>query len=264
MKTILVDDELLSLANFEIECRDIEEIEVVGTFENPLKALEYASENEVDFALLDVEMPEMNGLELGSRLKEMHPKMVLIYVTGYSQYIMDALKMKADYCIMKPYDKRDVEDALERAVLLSKRKKRIQVRMFDRFDLFVDGQAVYFSNAKAKELLAICMDRCGGNVTMEEAIDKLWPDRAYDEKVKRLYRKAVMNLMAILKSRGVEDLFMTGRGVCWIMKDMVECDYFTYLENPEKHRNLFKGEYLFDYSWGEETLAKLTNEAWNI
>ena len=75
----------------------------------------------------------------------------------------------------KPYDRKDIEEVLERARLLARRQnKRVYFRTFGRFDMFVDGRAVYFENAKAKELLALCVDRRGGIVTIEEAADKLW------------------------------------------------------------------------------------------
>lgn len=238
----------------------IREVDVVGNFENSRKALKYAEENTVEFALLDTDMPEMNGLDLGRRLKEICPGIVLIYTTGNSERIVDIIKMKADYCIMKPYDRSDIEDAAERARLLARRqKKKLIVRMFGRFDVFLDGQVLYFKNAKSKELLALCMDRCGGNVSMEEVIDKLWPERAYDEKVKRLYRKAVMNLQETLKEKGINELFRTKRGSCHISKEEVECDYYMYLSEPGKNGKMFRGDYLFDYSWGEETLANLMN-----
>ncbi len=261
MKTIIVDDEPLLARQLEEGCRNLSEVEVVGSFRNPKRALEYAEENRVEFAFLEVEMPEMNGLELGKRLKEIYPEIVLIYVTSYSNYIVDALKMKADYCIMKPVKEYDIVDATQRAELLSRRqKKNVTVHMLGRFDVFLNEQVIYFNNAKSKELLALCMDRCGGSVSMEEAIDKLWPERTYDEKVKKLYRKAVMSLRRTLKEKEINNLFATKRGVCYISKREVECDYFSYLEDPEKNRELFKGEYLFDYSWGEETLANLMNE----
>lgn len=261
MKTIIVDGEPLLAEQLEENCSGLDTIEVVGSFRNPKRALEYAEENTVEFAFLEVEMPEMNGLELGKRLKEIYPEIVLIYVTGYSGYAVDVLKMKADYCIMKPVDAFDIADATQRAELLSKRqKKRITVHMLGRFDVFINEQVIYFHNAKSKELLALCMDRCGGNVSMEEAIDKLWPERTYDDKVKRLYRKAVMSLRRTLREKKIEMLFFARRGFCYISKKEVECDYFTYLEDPIKNRWMFKGEYLFDYSWGEETLASLMND----
>lgn len=260
MKTILVDNEPLMQRKLETVMKDIREVDVVGSFGNSEKALEYAEENTVEFALLDTEMPVMNGLDLGRKLKKICPGIVLIYITGNSDRLAEIIRMKADYCIMKPCCRGDIEDAAERAKLLSRRqKKQLTVQMFGRFDVFLDGKVVYFRNAKSKELLALCMDRCGGNVSMEEAIDKLWPERAYDEKVKRLYRKAVMNLQSTLKEDGITEFFQTRRGNCYITKEDVECDYYTYLVEPERNRKLFQGKYLFDYSWGEETLANLMN-----
>lgn len=235
-------------------------VDVVGSFKSSEEALEYAKKNTVEFAILDTEMPKMGGLDLGRKLKEVCQGIVLIYTTEKSERAADVMRMKADYCILKPYDRYDIEDAAERARLLSGRqKRRLTVHMFGRFDVFLNGQVIYFKNAKSKELLALCMDRCGGIVSMEEVIDKLWPERAYDEKVKRLYRKAVMNLQGTLHEKGITEFFQTARGCCHISKDKVECDYYTYLIEPEKNGKMFQGDYLFDYSWGEETLANLMN-----
>ena len=260
MKTILVENEPLIRQKLEKMLRGIREVNVVGSFGDSEKALEYAEENIVEFALLNTELYPNDGLDLGRNLRKVRPGIVLIYITKNTDRLVDVLKMKADYCIMVPYGREDIEDAVERAKLLIKRQKKcVTVRMFGRFDVFVDGRLLYFKNAKSKELLALCMDRCGGSVSMEEAVDKLWPERVYDEKVKRLYRKAVMNLQGALKEKGITELFQTKRGSCHISSDEVECDYFTYLVESEKNSRMFQGEYLFDYSWGEETLANLMN-----
>ena len=120
MRTIVVDDEELSMRQFEIECAQVREIELVGRFTNPLEALEYARNNTVDFALLDIEMPQMNGIELARRLREIKRDMIIIFVSGYSDYVLDALKMKSDYYVFKPYSREDIMDALNRARLLAK------------------------------------------------------------------------------------------------------------------------------------------------
>ena len=64
MRVILVDDEPLSLNLFKIECGNMPGFDVVGFFDNSAEALEYARKNPVDFALLDIDMREMNGIEL--------------------------------------------------------------------------------------------------------------------------------------------------------------------------------------------------------
>lgn len=173
---------------------------------------------------------------------------------------MDALKVKADYYLIKPYDRKELGDALERARLLSARqKKRVQIRTFGRFEVYIDGRAVYFPNSKAKELLALCVDHRGGTVTLEEAADKLWEDRAYDERVKNLYRKAVMQIRQILSEYHAEEIFFAGRGACQVAAQKIDCDYYGFLENDPEAVRAWKmsGGYLQEYSWAEETGARL-------
>ena len=56
--------------------------------------MEYARENPVEAAFLDIEMPVMNGLVLAQKLRELIPGIVIIFVTGYEQYAMDAFRIK--------------------------------------------------------------------------------------------------------------------------------------------------------------------------
>ena len=83
------------------------------------------------------------------------------------------------------------------------------IRTFGRFDVFVAATLIHFPNAKSKELLALCVDRRGSGVTMEEAIGLLWPDTPYDEKAKRRYRKAIMMLHHTLNMHGIPDIFVS-------------------------------------------------------
>ena len=160
MKIIIVDDERLGVRQFQMEAESVIGTEIAGAFTNPEEALEYARENPVEAAFLDIEMPVMNGLVLAQKLREIIPGIVIIFVTGYEQYAMDAFRIKADFYLTKPYDRKDIAEAIERARLLSARlKKRVYLRTFGKFDMFVDGQVVHFTNNKAKELLALCVDR---------------------------------------------------------------------------------------------------------
>lgn len=257
MKTIIVDDELWAVQQLERSFRNQPNIELVGSFRDPLQALAYAEANTVEFALLDVKMYGMDGIELGRRLRQLYPPVIIVYVSSYPEYFSDAYRdVRADYYILKPYREEDVADVLTRVSLLSKRqRKRVQIRTFGRFDLFIDGKPIHFSNAKAKELLAVCVDRNGGNVRMEEAVDKLWEDSPFNENTKTRYRKAVAYLNALFMEHRLPDVFVSGYGNCHIVKDNVDCDYFEFLDSANPPT--FFGQYMFEYSWAEETTAQL-------
>ncbi len=261
MRMIIVDDDPSVIERFREEAEGIAELDIVGEFTDPRDALRFAGENGADaieFALLDIVMPHMSGLELMHELKMIYPKLVVMFISSHDQYAAEAMRKKADYYIFKPFSHEEIEECVMRAGLLARRgDKRMLARTFGRFDLFVDGNLVKFRNAKAKELLALCVDHRGGEVTMEEAIDKLWEDREYDSKVKQCYRTAVMQLRATLIRYRALDLFKTKRGSCFIDTNLLDCDLYDLLDGKEEAVCKFDEYYMMEYSWAEETVGSL-------
>ena len=97
----------------------------------------------------------MNGVELARKLRQLYPEIIIVFVTSHTKYLKDFLDMKADYYVLKPYNREDVVDALSRARAYAGRlKKRIRVVTFGSFEVYVDGKPLGFLTAKAKELFA--------------------------------------------------------------------------------------------------------------
>lgn len=256
MKVILVDDEPLSLDLFKIECGNMPGFEVVGFFSSPVEALEYAQSHPVDFALLDIDMPEMNGIELARRLRLSRPDTIIIFVTAHPEYSADAIHAKADFVVFKPYEREDILDALERARLLSERqKKRVFIRTFGHFDVFVNGQAINFRSSKAKELLALCVTRGGGEVTIYEMIDTLWGETS-DKGLG--YRTTIKSLTDALKDAGAEDILKRRRSVLYLNTDQVDCDYYDLLAGKSAAIEAFHGEFMQQYDWAQHITRELS------
>ena len=258
MKVILVDDELLSLELFRIECGNMPGFDVAGLFNSAADALAYAEENPVDFALLDINMPEMSGIELARRLREKRPGMVIIFVTAHPEYAADAIHAKADFVVFKPYERDDILDALERARLLSERqRRRIRFRTFGHFDMFVDGQLVRFKSAKAKELLALCVSRLGGEVTIHELVDVLWSGTG-DQGLG--YRTTIKGLTDTLKECGAEKILKRRRSVLALEPNEFDCDLSDFKAGKPEAVNAFHGEFLQQYAWARSMAAELAAE----
>lgn len=166
-----------------------------------------------------------------------------------------AYRLGAVGYLLYPYEKEQVLQTLEHLQNLFRIKpKEVVVKTFGRFDITVDGQILHFSNNKAKELLALLIDRQGGTVTMAEAIDILWENRQYDEAVKQLYRKALRYIKNLLAEYDL-DFLVINRGSCSIIPEAITCDFYQLLANDQQAMAQFDGEYMIDYSWGEMRVA---------
>lgn len=144
---------------------------------------------------------------------------------------------------------------------LWKKKENIKVTTFGNFEVFVNDLAVDFHSSKAKELFALCIDRIGRSVSIEEATNILWENRPFDKKVKKLYNKAVRTISNTFKSYNITDVFYTSRGYCKVNNNSINCDYYLFLKGDRQSIISFNEEYMSQYSWAEGTLAKLTRIA---
>lgn len=270
MRTIVVDDEINNLKAFEMEAEDIKDIQIVGRFQNPKEALAYAQSAVVDLAVLDVEMPEINGILLGHRLRECCPDIALIFVTGYKQYAFDAFQLEASAYILKPFNKTDIEKAVVRAARLMGwhepvlPKRKIFIRTFGRFEVFVNDRPVEFKSSKAKELLALMVDRKGGIVTTEEMLSYLWEEKPDDDSSRSLCRKVIQRLQSNLSQYGIEDILIRHSRGRSLDLSKISCDYYLYMDGPKENRPAFNGEYMSNYSWAEGTLGKLSKIEYNL
>lgn len=262
MKILIVDDERNVLRDFISEAEEIPQIREILPFDDPRAALQYVTDGgQVDLAFLDINMPEIDGIELMKRLRELRPDLFITFLTAYSSYALDALELEANGYILKPFDRREIEHALQKYLRSHRHvpQNRIEIRTFGRFDLFVDGTAVHFSSSKAKELLALLVDKAGSNVSMDYLICHLWEDRPLDDKVKTLYRIALKNLRETLKTAGAEDILRESRNSRSIDSSKVSCDYFQLLKEDPAAWKRFDERYMEQYSWAEDTLAYLTS-----
>lgn len=152
----------------------------------------------------------------------------------------------------------NVEDTGTEKGLSLPENRTVSIRTFGYFDVFVGDKAVAFRNKKSKELFALLVDRRGGFVSSEEAISFLWEDELVNSVTLARYRKVALRLKNILEEYGISDVMETVDGKRRIVTEKVRCDLYDYLSGKEEFAQLFKGNYLTNYSWGENTLAELT------
>ena len=162
-KTVIVDDEKNSILVLnrliDLHCP---ELEIIETFSDPRKALDYIISANPDLIFLDIQMPFMTGIELLKKLPLENTH--VIFTTAYDQYAIDAIKLSALDYLLKPIDIDDLRKSVSKFVAsVSKEdsilklqnflsnistggKKRLVVQLQDK-TLFLDLKSIVFLKA---------------------------------------------------------------------------------------------------------------------
>lgn len=255
----MIDDEENSLEYIARKIKDAEAAAEIVTFNDPKEALKAAQDKMFDVVFLDIQMPGLNGIETAKKFKKMNPKANMIFVTGYSEYTMEAFDVDASGYLLKPATAEQVRHALDnlRYPIVSAGGPHVTIQCFGNFEVFCNGEPIRFKYNKSKEVLAFLTDRRGAVCKNEEVIVNLWED---DEDHAAYYRSLMKDIQDSLKAVGCEDIFVKQWGGAALVRGKVRCDYYDYLDGKPAGINAYKGEYMIQYSWAEETAGALYDE----
>ena len=272
LRIVVADDEDLALADI-LDCvAEVEPTARAAGFGNAMDALAWAREHPCDVALLDIEMPGVNGLELAGMLAEECPRCRIVFVTSYDDYALDAFGVHAQGYLLKPVD----EDALARELAEARAwaglsaaapqtapgaspepGKPLAVTMFGGFEAFVGGERLIFTRARAKELLALLVDRRGQGMPMREAIACLWPDEPFSNSKRSYYQNLVSSLRVVLRAAGAEEVLVKSWNSLAVDPELIDCDLYRFLDGDPAAIASYRHDYLPQYEWAEYTVAKL-------
>lgn len=113
MKILTVDDELLIAEGIKREVESLFSDAKVDAVTSADEALSLAENTEYDVALLDIDMPGMDGLTLAKRLIAKWPSINIIFVTGYQEYALEAHEIYCSAFLVKPVGERKLKKAFE-------------------------------------------------------------------------------------------------------------------------------------------------------
>jgi DNA-binding LytR/AlgR family response regulator len=122
LRTLIVDDEPIARQVLREELELIDGVEVMGEADNGAKALDQIARLRPDLVLLDLQMPAMSGFEVVSGIRRGAHIPVIVIVTAYDSYAVQAFEAGAIDYLLKPVAHERLQQAVERASRVSERQ----------------------------------------------------------------------------------------------------------------------------------------------
>lgn len=113
LTAIYVDDELPALELIKDYCLNIPEIDLIQCFTDPVQAMEFLKEQPVDLLILDIEMPELSGVEFAKKLEK---NQLIIFITADPTHAVQAFELDVIDYLVKPVFPERLAKALKKAV----------------------------------------------------------------------------------------------------------------------------------------------------
>ncbi|MCL2758790.1 MAG: response regulator [Treponema sp.] len=261
MKILAIDDNESALKLLASSIAEVQPSAQIFGFNKPSDLLVFAKSNPCDIAFLDIKMWGMNGLVLAKELKDLNPKINIIFVTAYSKYSTEAFGLYPSGYILKPVTKEAVEKEIDnlRYPIDQKSSALLYVQTFGNFDVFSYGTALKFGYSKTKELLAYLVNRNGASVNMNELCAVLWEDKIDTDSLKAYLRKLISDLIKTLKKAGADSIVLKRYNSIAIIPEKITCDSYGFMKGDPVCVNNYAGEYMAQYSWAENSKWKFSN-----
>lgn len=125
LKCIIVDDEKLATMVIETHLSKIPNVELEGIYNDPVEAFQVLQTQEIDFLILDIEMPNLSGIDLA---KGLHASPEIIFTTANKDYALEGFELNAVDYIVKPITFERLLKAVNRVVQRKEKNKNKQLK----------------------------------------------------------------------------------------------------------------------------------------
>jgi Response regulator containing CheY-like receiver and SARP domains len=278
INVVIVDDEKPAIRMLQHMLQQYDDLKIKGIYTNPLKAFDDIIKFKPDVVFLDVNMPQIRGLDLGSCILEASPNTNLIFVTAYDMYAVEAFELNALDYLLKPISAERLKKAVERIrnKHLAKQvyvTKKLMIKCLGGGLLYWDNQPpMKFRAEKTRELFLYLLHNRNHSITKEEILDHVWTEDNPERAIRQLYN-GIYYIRKALEEYGV-DKSQINIDCNYSMKIVgadIDVDTFCKLGNDinsisqnklENMEALYTGEYLQgeDHLWvysKREELARL-------
>ncbi len=231
---IIVDDEWYNLEEVSDLLMETGVFVHPHKYQNPIMALEEANQIRPDVAFVDIEMPVMDGICLAQKLQEINPDTIIVFVTSWNQYAVQAFDVNALDYILKPINVnrfyKMVEKVKSEVSIIKERKgKTLKISCFGKLIVLIDNVPVKWERAKSEELFAFLLMHHNEYVSKEVIIDNLWPE--YNpQKALQILQTVICNIRAVFSGMDRKVMIRYNQSKYCLSISDTKCDLFELTE----------------------------------
>jgi len=275
IRVLLVDDEEDALNLLEILLVQTGEVEVAGRYVNPVQAIEALRASPVDAVFLDNEMPGMSGMEAARKMREIRPRLPIVFTTAYAEYAVEAFEIQSTDYLLKPLAPGRLQDAVSRlrqavsADRADRSRSDAAIRCLGGFSVARPNdprRTLPWKTNKEKEICAFLVHHGEKHVDTALIIESVWPE--YDLKNAKTYLYTCLSYLrkSFQEHRLPLQIEKNGSGFALRLNGAVvdaaafedDLDEILSAETPdlrlyERINGMYRGEYMegCDYHWAE-------------
>jgi len=280
LRVVLIDDEQLALDYLEKLFKKIGGVEIIGKYTNPYTGLKEIRDGQPDVVFLDIEMPEINGLELAKKIKNSLPNVKIVYVTAHSEYAVEAFEIIAADYIVKPFRQERLIKTISNLLEMTGKKAVFSpmVCCLNKLHFKMNGKDsevmnVYWRTSKSRELFAYLVHHRGKFVRKVDLLEYFWSNFNSNDGYSQLY-STIYQIRQTLKSTNfpIEIINYDNSYRLELNEVLVDVDEWENgmkklsfvtretLPDYQKTLDLYKGDYFEkdDYWWAENERKRLS------
>lgn len=263
IRSIIIDDERHAIREIEFFLKDYSEIEVIASYTNPLKAIEELESQNIQLVFLDINMPQLLGIDVGSKILDINPEVSIVFVTAYDQYALEAFELNAIDYILKPIQQLRFEKTMHRILKGFERQalphnKKLQIKCFGSLKIgWEDEDPIKWRTDKTKELFAYLLMHAGVELSKDRILDAIWSDIDVERATKQLHN-GIYYIRKTLEDYGIDRELVSISGNYCLKIGTVHFDKLAWKElkiNPvsgttlRQVEEIYVGDYLEDVDW---------------
>jgi len=261
IKVILVDDEILNLAYLKSILEKVEDVKILGCFTEPFKAIDFISQNRIDIVFLDIELPDINGIDCALTIRNIQNDIKIVFITAYSQYAVEAFKVHAIHYLLKPIKLDQVMDLLNyykslTNIDLNENKEIIKTNVlyFGKFRIFNSlNEEVKWPTKKTSELCAYFVLHANQRLHKYQICEDLWPDMD-EERSSKNFHVTLYRLRHLLGTYGLTIRVNSFKG----SNEGYICEARNISSDLDEYRSLVNSNNIDNFSSVIEMLNKMS------